>query len=126
MKKVWFLLLATFLIHSCRKKVQIADNDNTIDEYFAVNKDSLLFKKSNELYFRCYSKENESYRYLSIVYLNDDYFSKELNEYGIEKVSNIIDLDSFIKINDTLFRDKNYKYLFKRMHSGGTLSVLSN
>ncbi len=94
-------------------------------EYIKINK-YLYQNKYGNLYFKSTEISNgiKFDRLINHVYLPEKLINKENN--GVEILSKIIDISSFERINDTLFRDKINYYNFFYNSSGGVLSLLQN
>jgi hypothetical protein len=58
--------------------------------------------------------------YISHVY------GENFGDDGIKPLIEVIDKKTFIKVNDTLFKDKNYKYALKLMYDSATLRIVSS
>ncbi|WBV59452.1 hypothetical protein PFY12_10320 [Chryseobacterium camelliae] len=120
-KKI-ILLALLFIIISCKKSVKECQNCET-------NKDSIIFidKDLNEIYFRTKAIERHPKLEKSLKANNYYVFYNRVNIYSLNKEVNlqeIINVESFRKINSYYFEDSEFIYFVPQNPTGSYFNIL--
>jgi hypothetical protein len=120
--KKLILLALSFIIFSCEKNLKDCQNCET-------TKDSLIFvnKDQNEIYFR--TKNIERHPNLGKkLHANNYYeFYNTVNIYSLNKdvsLKEIINIESFRKINNFYFEDNEFIYFVPQNPTGNYFNIL--
>lgn len=120
--KKLILLALSFIIFSCEKNLKDCQNCET-------TKDSLIFvnKDQNEIYFRTKSIERHP-KLEKKLHANNYYeFYNTVNIYSLNKdvsLKEIINIESFRKINNFYFEDNEFIYFVPQNPTGNYFNIL--